>query len=273
MKILYNSWGQMCNCLWEYLDQVAWAKINNSKIVSLFWDSSLADFDTLRKSPYISFPLYIARIQNTQIGQLYYSVLVKMLHNKYVQSVFSSNMFKLMGFVAGADILYSDNYYPLIWKDIRDLFVPNMDVTERIDVLFENLRRDSNSKIVGVHIRRGDYRTFCEGRFYYSDTEIDVFMSQICDIFGNETRFFISSNEAISDLFCKKYHIVDCCNSKPVEDMYCLSKCDYIIGPYSSFSSWASFYNNVPYCRMKRGFKIKIDNFTPVKSFIPTPLE
>jgi hypothetical protein len=31
-----------------------------------------------------------------------------------------------------------------------------------------------------------------------------------------------------------------------IEDLYALASCDYIIGPPSTFSQWASFYGNVP---------------------------
>lgn len=273
VRIIYDSWGQMCNRLWEYLDQVAWAKQNKSKVLSLFWDSSLVYFNNLRDAPYIQFPFYINCIQNTRLGHFYYLFLIKLLHNKYVQSVFASTFFKRIGFVSGTKILYSHDNYPTMWKDIRILFSPNKDIIERIDCFFYGLRQSSNSVIIGVHIRRGDYRTFCGARFFYSDEEIDDFMLQLCNLFGNDTLFFISSNEAISDLFYKKYHIIDSNNSNPVEDMYCLSKCDFILGPYSSFSSWASFYNNVPYCRMRRGLKIKKEDFSPVEYFIPTPME
>ena len=32
----------------------------------------------------------------------------------------------------------------------------------------------------------------------------------------------------------------------PIEDMYLLASCDYIIGPNSTFSHWASFWGAVP---------------------------
>ena len=35
-------------------------------------------------------------------------------------------------------------------------------------------------------------------------------------------------------------------NGTPYEDLYCLSCCDYIVGPPSTFSLWASFLKNVP---------------------------
>ena len=31
-----------------------------------------------------------------------------------------------------------------------------------------------------------------------------------------------------------------------IEDLYSLSKCDYILGAPSTYSAWASFYGNVP---------------------------
>jgi hypothetical protein len=32
----------------------------------------------------------------------------------------------------------------------------------------------------------------------------------------------------------------------PVEDLYALARCDYVLGPISSFSQWASFYGQKP---------------------------
>ena len=36
-----------------------------------------------------------------------------------------------------------------------------------------------------------------------------------------------------------------------VEDMYALAECDYLVGPPSTFTGWASFYGNVPICQLK----------------------
>jgi hypothetical protein len=35
-------------------------------------------------------------------------------------------------------------------------------------------------------------------------------------------------------------------NNQELEDMYALAGCDYIIGPPSTFSMWASFIGKVP---------------------------
>jgi hypothetical protein len=36
-----------------------------------------------------------------------------------------------------------------------------------------------------------------------------------------------------------------------VEDLYSFTHCDYLIGPPSTFTSWASFYGRVPLCRVE----------------------
>jgi hypothetical protein len=57
--------------------------------------------------------------------------------------------------------------------------------------------------------------------------------------------FLICSNEAIN---ATMYQGLTVCfgTGDPVEDLYCLSACDYIIGPPSSFSAWAAFYGDKP---------------------------
>ena len=62
--------------------------------------------------------------------------------------------------------------------------------------------------------------------------------------------FFISSNEAFSlDIFedcdCMRF---DKEPSGAILDLYTLSLCDRIIGPFSSYSRWASFIGEKPIC-------------------------
>ena len=62
--------------------------------------------------------------------------------------------------------------------------------------------------------------------------------------------FFISSNEGFSlNLFegciCRRFGKEP---SGAILDLYTLSLCDRIIGPFSSYSRWASFIGEVPLC-------------------------
>jgi len=270
-RIIYDSWGQMCNRLWEYLDQVAWAYKTNNKVISWFWDYSLEDFDNLRKNDYIKFPFYIKYSQNSLIARLYQYVLKRTLCNNFLRKVYSSVIFKKRGFISSKDILFEHEHYSEVWHEIKGIFMPNKQITERIDPLFARMRHNEIIKIVGVHIRKGDYKNYCGGRFYYSDDEYRDYMRQILMLIDGEVYFFIASNEKINRSKFEEFALADIVNSKPAEDMYCLSKCDYIIGPYSSFSYWASFFNSVPLCTLFKGRQIKMEDFRIISSFEHAP--
>lgn len=77
------------------------------------------------------------------------------------------------------------------------------------------------------------------GASFYDDDVYLRFMQQIEGMFPN-VAFYLSSDEPLSDDY-KKYHITEKNGNSAAYDMYALSKCDYIIGPGSTFSGWASF--------------------------------
>lgn len=263
-KIVYDLYGQTCNCFWEYLTLLSWAINNNGKILALFWDSELINFDNLRKNKYISFPLYSRFLERIFGNRKYRIVHYKLFHNSFVQRIFASDFLKKRGFVSARDYLFSQREVYEIWPRVNDLFVPNNSITCRIDNMFSS-QRSNFSKIVGVHIRRGDYRTFHNGFFYYTDEEYKDFMRQVVGLLGKETKFFLASNERIDKTSFSEFRIFDTNNKNAIEDLYSLSKCDYIIGPFSTFSSWASLYGDVPYYYFKRNDVVTIEKFEIVK--------
>ncbi|MFT6442130.1 MAG: hypothetical protein ACJASM_001672 [Salibacteraceae bacterium] len=102
--------------------------------------------------------------------------------------------------------------------------------------------------VIGVHIRRGDYKNFEGGRFFYSYAEYSNWMMQIQTQFTQKTIFVVSSNDDLpkSGEFFDKALIFRPSPGHMITDLAVLSKCDYIIGPPSTFSMWASFIGNVP---------------------------
>ncbi len=105
--------------------------------------------------------------------------------------------------------------------------------------------------VVGIHIRRGDYKNFLGGKYFYELEAYKSVMNRIADIFGKEkTAFVICSNEEIDlsdfnglNVFKGPGHFV--------ADLHALSLCDYIAGPPSTFSMWASFYGQKPLWQIK----------------------
>ena len=104
--------------------------------------------------------------------------------------------------------------------------------------------------LVGVHIRRGDYREFNDGAFYYDD---EVYLKNIFSLKntyqGNKRlAFLLISNEHLKP---ENYRSVDYLyfgmQDAPV-DMSLLQSCDYILAPPSTFSGWCSFLHDIPIC-------------------------
>ena len=71
-------------------------------------------------------------------------------------------------------------------------------------------------------------------------------INSLGDQFANDVNFFIASEEPKKD-FANQPNITVNCGS-PALNLYMLSRCDCIIGPPSTFMTWASFYNDVPVC-------------------------
>lgn len=100
--------------------------------------------------------------------------------------------------------------------------------------------------VVGIHIRRGDYKNFLGGKYFYELETYKNAMKHIAETFGSDsTAFVVCSNEDINIDFFSGLNVV----KGPghfVADLHSLSLCDYIAGPPSTFSMWASFYGNKP---------------------------
>ncbi|WP_432631472.1 alpha-1,2-fucosyltransferase [Brachyspira sp.] len=113
---------------------------------------------------------------------------------------------------------------------------------------------------VGVHIRRGDYRGWNNGKYYYEDEVYNDKIEQFSNLFKDKKILFILfSNEDIT-LKPKHDYIISKCDW--YEDHYLLSLCDYIIGAPSTFTIWASFIGNVPLMHiLNRDDKVDLNSF------------
>lgn len=144
---------------------------------------------------------------------------------------------------------------------VREFFNP-VNVGNARSVL-SNVRRDDKT-LVGVHIRRLDYKTFLCGRYYYEDSVYRREMAHVLEMMkgeSRETRFIVFSDETIDEshfvgLPCYFAH------GTAVEDQWMMSQCDYLMGPPSTFSAWASFMGRVPLARMwNKDYELKPEDF------------
>jgi len=144
------------------------------------------------------------------------------------------------------------NYY-------KELFKPNID-TEILEKKYVNI----NLINLGVHIRRGDYKNYQNGRFFYSDDEYINFIKKFIDQIGKRVNVIIVSNDNTIDvgLYNRNFENLKITKENAITDQFILSKCNYIIGPPSTFSLWSSYIGEVPFYHFYNNNSVfQIDDF------------
>lgn len=246
MRVICDAPGQTCNRLWAYVASVAQCLAEHKRMVIIFYDWTIEDFPNLLNSKFIYFPLWHKWYLERGNGWNNYKGLTwKITHNAFWDKIFN-----FLGFTKGWYTRTDTQYLQPMLPKLKTIFRPKDVIMQKAEGLIANMKQEVDI-VVGVHIRRGDYATWNNGRFYYKLEEYHQFMLRLKFFFsGKKIGFFISSNEDFSiDIFdnCK------CCRygkepSGAILDLYTLSLCDYIIGPFSTYSRWASFIGEVPLC-------------------------
>lgn len=267
MIIICDAPGQTCNRLWSYVASVARCIAEHKRMVIIFYDWTIEDFPNLLNCPFIYFPLWHKWYLERGNGWNNYKGLTwKITHNKTWDKIFH-----FFGCKKGWLTRRNIKYLAQTKKEIQQIFRPSEEIMRKCHNMIDELRMNSDL-VIGVHIRRGDYANWNDGRFLFSIEEYYNFMLRIQDLFNNlQVSFFISSNEDFSlDTFkgcnCQRFGKDP---SGAILDLYTLSLCDKIIGPYSSYSRWASFIGEVPLCFIEtkdqvfseEGFSIISDYF------------
>lgn len=266
MRVICDAPGQTCNRLWTYVASVAQCIAEQKKMVILFYDWTIEDFPNLLHCPFIYFPLYHKWYLKHGNGWNNY----KGFTWKATHSERWDKLFRFFGFTKGWNTMNESHYLSQTKKELQQVFRPKKSITDKAKTLMKQIRLNADV-VIGVHIRQGDYKTWKNGRYYYSVEEFHLFMAKLLKLFPDKkVSFFISSNESFStDLFtgCDCYRFKQE-PSGDILDLYTLSLCDRIIGPWSTYSRWASFIGEVPLCFIKEKDQLfKDENFLIVTDF------
>ena len=108
------------------------------------------------------------------------------------------------------------------------------------------------SEIIGIHMRRGDFKTAMRGDFYLTPKEYAFILRNFVDIDHKKSLIILFSDDRftnanewlnLNDAFSFTNFILN--NGSILDDLSGLISCDKIIGPKTStFSRWAAFYGN-----------------------------
>lgn len=128
-------------------------------------------------------------------------------------------------------------------KLIREIFSPTQKTLDNL----KQFKKVNDEILVGLHLRKGDYKEYLNGIYYYNDDDYLKIINHIEKLFQSVNfKIIIFSNDSINPIFLNKKHI----KSGPgefIDDFFMLSRCDYIIGPPSTFSLVAAFLGNKKY--------------------------
>ena len=246
MRIICDAPGQTCNRLWTYVASVAQCVAERKRIAILFFDWTIEDFPNLLHAPFIYYPLWHKWYLELGNGWNNYKGLTwKVTHNKTWDKIFH-----FLGFTKGWSTRTDTRYLQQTLPELKRIFRPKDEIMQKAEGMIAQLKQVSDI-VVGVHIRRGDYATWNDGRFFYELEDYHQFMLNVKELYKDrKVSFFISSNENFSlDIFngchCSRFGQEP---SGAILDLYTLSLCDRIIGPFSSYSRWASFIGEIPLC-------------------------
>jgi hypothetical protein len=248
-SIIIHPTGQMCNQFWILSNYIADCIEEDRRIAVWLPDFNLNEFDNLVTSQYVTFPLYPNVIIQSRFFSSYQKLINKIFRNKIalwmiraILSIIPSVDFEV------ADVTCKKSKYKYKHLDkILSILEPKDQRIKKLNQIFKEKTVDSDSIIIGVHIRYGDYRFMSNGQYFYSLQQYRQKMIEIQSLFDyRNVIFFIATNEKLDLTHFDGLNIFQIQNGVALDDLFGLSLCNYILGPPSTFSAWASLFNQTP---------------------------
>ncbi len=254
--------SQMCNNLLQYGHVYAWGREHGRRVISMRFSYKYQYFHICH-TRLTGFGWYLLAKYAAALGLLptasfkssdcdREALEQKMLRHKHIV-------------VSGWNV----RFYDLFLKyrsEIVELFRIDERYTQpvREKMMVEGQRSILNSQFsilnsqttLGVHIRRGDYAQWQEGRYLFSDETYAAYINRFAELHeGESVDVYLSTN----DPKVSAQHYATLCphvnihhlKGSPPEDLFMLSECDYLVGPPSTFSLVAAMYRDVPLYRME----------------------
>jgi hypothetical protein len=137
--------------------------------------------------------------------------------------------------------------------EIQEYFQPRRDIENSVRTRATTLRSEYK-KLIGVHIRQGDYTTWRGGIYFIPQTRVREILNEYIEHLGvriNDTCFVITSDGPINASLFKDLHTW-ISRENAIHDLFLLASTDTIIGSDSTFGAWASYYGNIPFIVMQK---------------------
>lgn len=250
--------SQMCNNLLQFAHVYAWGRKHHQRVISMRFSYKYPYFK-IQQTKYAGFFWYLFAK---------YAAALKLLHTvsfrredhreEKIHYMETHRHFVVSGWFAR----FYDEF--LEYRDeICDLFQLREEYAKPLRERMEEAIGGANTGALrlGLHIRRGDYKDFYAGKFFYdNETYAAYVMEYARQNTAKDIVTFISTNDRTVSPHDFEKLCQGCQNSikfivmpenNPAQDMIMLSECDAIIGPPSTFSLTACMYHDIPLCWME----------------------
>ena len=280
LVIVKKDYGQLGNRLHTHTNVLAWCIKNNLSFLNLsFRDYTKAFPESINVSAKSNLHSYIL-IKLIYKCSIFYNFLNRLcLSNKNLEKISSfvhiidcqneeilneqtldqhldQKRSSILLLIRAWDIRCPEAIYANVSK-LKVILSPTDLIIKKVAVIKKSLSQ--YDFIIGVHVRRGDYETWLNGKYFFSWKQYSNWVIELESLLiekGKKPAFIICSDEKIpSSSFSNKSTI--CSQSDALTDLFTLSSCNIIIGPPSSFSSWASFYGDTKKINLFSEIKLK----------------
>lgn len=133
-------------------------------------------------------------------------------------------------------------------NEVVQYFTPSETIRNNVSRVIDPLRKKF-FRIVGVHIRHGDYATFKGGQYYLETSRVFEVLNEYLKEYGLQseyTVFIITSDGKVSAEDFPGLNVIHT-NGNAGEDLFTLAASNIVIGSDSSFGNLAAYLGNVPH--------------------------
>ncbi|MGY3051974.1 hypothetical protein ACVWYG_000161 [Pedobacter sp. UYEF25] len=274
MVIINSQNAQLCNRLFGFSSFIANSLTYNYRLVNIGFHKYLPYFEATKNNDFDGYPISVKRSFSPKLDYFYSNLFKNWFSfthrkfgitptiRKFYHTTFSNDLIPEIFDLNNPDFITDAQHKNILvqgwmFRDLSGLrkqretickfFTPVEPYRTEVDTIASAMKTMADV-LIGVHIRRGDYKEFIGGKWFYSDENyagwMKVLKSKYAAI-GKTCVFLIASNDVVDiskfsglDVFCESRHFI--------VDLYLLAKCDAIIGPPSTYSQWAAFYGDKP---------------------------
>jgi hypothetical protein len=267
--IIADKQGQLANRLFVFASFLAFGSEYNIQVINPAFEEYASYFEHFQKELLCSYPSVQTDFIKPTIRsrKIYYKIshyVVRLLEklkftNSYWHHIISINLNQSVNLQSPAFLSLAKSKNLLFCKGwrfqnnglekqqslIRKLFRPLSHHQRNITDLMDKARKKAEI-IIGVHIRWGDYKTFLNGKYYYEMNDYLMLMKKVKLLFEDKKVIFIVCSNEKQNI--ENFYEIETMfgNNHIIEDLYTFSVCDFLLGPPSTYTMWASFYGNVP---------------------------